>query len=141
MSLSVPNSKTLEPIKLSHGLCGWPPQGPNAFRWEGGQIIYSLPNRSHDPRRWDKTMTPTAAQWEEFWRVCDEIDVWSWPPLLGNMMVCDGLQWVTELEIGSRRMNSMGQVHGSPPGFSAKLMRLHRALQAMAGWQPQAGEH
>jgi hypothetical protein len=133
MSISVPNSKRLEPIKLSHGLSGWPPDGPNTFRWEHGQLTYSLADLSRDIREWRKTMTPTTAQWEEFWRVCDEIEVWSWPPALGNIYLYDGLQWQTELEIGSRRMASMGQASGLPE-FRSKLMRLHRALQAMAGW-------
>jgi hypothetical protein len=97
-----------------------------------------LPNRSFDPRDWDKKVTPTRAQWERFWCVCEEIDVWSWPPRLGNMSVIDGLQWDTKLEIGSRRVASNGQVHGSPPDFGPKLMRLHRALQALAGWKPPA---
>jgi hypothetical protein len=95
-----------------------------------------LPNRSFDPRDWDKTVTPTPAQWEEFWLVCDEIDIWSWPPTLGSMTMVDGLQWETELEIGSRRVASRGQVWGSPPGIKEKLLHLHRALQALTGWQP-----
>ena len=85
-------------------------------------------------------MTPTAAQWEEFWRVCEEIGVWSWPEWLGDFRVIDGLQWDTEFEVGSRRMKSMGQVHGAPPDFRPKLMRLHRALQAMTEWPAQTEE-
>jgi hypothetical protein len=123
-----------EPIRLKHGLQGWPPPGPNVFRWQSGSLAYMLTDMSRDSRDWDKVITPTKAQWEEFWRVCDEIDVWSWPPTLGDMRVMDGLQWITELECGSRRMASRGQVVGSPPDFAAKLMRLHQALQSMAGW-------
>ena len=116
MSTSAPN-------QLFHCLQGWPPAGPNYFRWQGGHLKHT--------RGW---VTPTPAQWEEFWRVCDEIDVWSWPPTLGNLRVIDGLSWKTELKIGSRHMASIGQVFGSPPDFRPKLMRLHRALQTVAGW-------
>ena len=123
------------PTKLLHCLQGWPPPGPNHFRWEHGQLVYMLPDRSLDSRNWDKVVVPTLTQWYEFWRVCDEIDVWSWPPTLGDMSVCDGLQWVLELEVSGRRVASEGQVHGAPPDTGSKLMRLHRALQAMAGWQ------
>jgi hypothetical protein len=87
---------------------------------------------------WDQAITPTTAQWRVLWRVCDEIDVWSWPPTLGDLDVIDGLQWITELEVGSRHMASRGQVHGSPAGFEAKLMRLHTTLQMMAGWRAPA---
>src|SRR5688572_28556349 len=107
-------------------LQGYPPPGPNAFRWQGGRLTYMLPDMSLGRRDWERAMTPTPAQWEGFWRICDEIDVWSWPPTLGDLHVIDGLQWITELEVGSRRMASTGQVLGSPPDFPAKLMRLHR---------------
>jgi len=133
VSSAAPNGP--EPIKLKHCLQGGPPPGPNAFRWQGGQLTYMLPNRSLKRSDWDKMVTPTAAQWEEFWRVCDEIDVWSWPPSLGDVRVFDGLSWETELEVGSRRVVSRGQVWGSPPDFEPKLMRLHEALQALTGWQ------
>ncbi len=115
-----------QPIELLHGLQGWPPPGPNCFRWQGGHLHYSS----------GKWVTPTPAQWEEFWRVCDEIDVWSWPPAISNpeLTVIDGLSSYTELKIGSRYVASIGQVVGSPPDFPEKLMRLHRALQALAGW-------
>lgn len=123
-----------EPIKLKHCLQGWPPRGPNAFHWRNGRLTYMLPDRSHHHQDWDKVMTPLPAQWEEFWQVCDEIDVWSWPPSLGDRHVIDGLQWITELEVGTRYVASCGQVQGSPPDFVAKLMRFHQALQEMAGW-------
>ncbi len=123
----------LEPIRLEHCLQGWPPPGPNAFRWQNGRLTYMLPEGPYND--WYKVMTPTSAQWEEFWRVCDEINVWSWPPTLGELRVIDGLSWITDLEAGSRHVVSTGQWVGSPPDFTAKLMRLHQALQAMVGWQ------
>ena len=130
----------LEPIRLEHCLQGWPPPGPNAFRWQSGRLTYRLPDRSHHHQDWDKVMTPAPAQWAEFWRVCDEIEVWSWPRTLGNLHLIDGLQWITELAVGSRCVASSGQVHGSPPDFVAKVMRLHQALQAIAGWRTPAAD-
>ncbi len=129
------SSKLLEPVRLKHGLQGWPPDGPNSFCWQSGHLTFMLPGFSNNSRDWDESMTPTAEQWEKFWQVCDEIDVWSWPPTLGDLHLCDGLQWITELEVGSRSMASRGQVHGSPPGFREKLKLLHQTLQAMVGWQ------
>jgi hypothetical protein len=125
----------LEPIRLGHCLEGRPPRGPNLFCWQNGRLTYMLADYSQDIHDWDKVMTPTSAQWEEFWRVCDEINVWSWPPTLGELRVFDGLSWTTELEVGSRHVVSRGQLFGSPPDFRAELMRLHGALQAMVGWQ------
>ena len=118
-----------EPTKLVYGLNGRPPPGPNGFIWVCGKLLYS--NRDNEE------ITPTSAQWENLWRVCDEIDVWHWPPSLGDTKVFDGLTWTLELEIGTRRVVSNGQVHGSPPGYEEKIMRLHQAFQEMAGWRAQ----
>jgi hypothetical protein len=50
------------------------------------------------------------------------------------MHIIDGLEWFTELQLGTRSVASRGQVVGSPPGFEEKLLRFHAALQAITGW-------
>jgi hypothetical protein len=97
--------------------------------------MFMFPRKGLHFSDWDVAMIPTADQWQEFWRVCDEIEVWSWPPILGSVHIIDGLRWNLELEFGCRRVVSNGQVVGSPPGFSEKLMRFHQSLQAMTDWQ------
>jgi hypothetical protein len=128
-------AQILEPTNLRHCLEGWPPPGPNLFRWENHQLVFKVPKAGVDFRDWDEVVKPTRMQWRLFWRVCQEIDVWNWPPTLGNMHVCDGLQWTLELEFGNRRVMSRGQVSGSPAGTGNRLMKLHRTLQAMACWR------
>jgi hypothetical protein len=100
----------MQPATLFHCLQGWPPKGPNHFRWERGGLTYSLRNLARDSSTCDRVMVPTASQWQEFWTTCDEVDVWSWPPSLGDTSVDDGLQWIIELEVGRRRVRSTGQV-------------------------------
>jgi hypothetical protein len=126
--------QSTEPTRLYHGLSGWPPKGPNAFRWENGRLVYMFARVGVHHSEWDEAVTPSSRRWEDLWRVCEEIDVWSWLPTQGDMYAKDGLQWTTELEFGGQSVASRGQVHGSPPGFDGKLMRLHRTLQAMTGW-------
>lgn len=136
MPLSVPkkesggfaNAEEFHPIRLRHCLQGWPPPGPNGFAWQNDRLTYSVGGSG------ESMIIPTREQWEEFWRVCDEIDVWSWPPRLGDRWVIDGLEWTLVLECRGRAVVSEGQVHGSPEGLYEKLMRLHRTLQSMAGW-------
>ena len=123
-----------QPTTLYHCLQGWPPEGPNAFRWERGALVYMLSDLRRDPSTWDRVMVPTTSQWQDFWTACDEVDVWSWPPSLGDTSVIDGLQWIIDLEVGGRRVKSTGQVDGAPPGIYESLMRLHRLLQGMVGW-------
>jgi two-component system OmpR family response regulator len=123
-----------EPGRLLHCLKASPPNGPNDFRWETEHLAYNLTDDLGDSIDGKKVMVPTLTQWETFWRVCDEIDVWSWPPTLGDVHIVDSLSWELSLMAGGLRVESKGQVRGSPVGFEEKLMRLHRALQQMTGW-------
>jgi hypothetical protein len=133
--MSATDKPNPRPAALLYALSGWPPPGPNYFRWQEGRLVYSLPDHSKRFEEWDRTVEPTHEQWTEFWRVCDELDVWSWPASVGNRRLIDGLQFVLELEDGERSVKSEGQCHGAPPGFAAKVTRLHETLQRMAGWQ------
>jgi hypothetical protein len=129
-------SRNYAPTKLLHCLQGWPPDGPNRFRWIKDQLIFMLPREGVDICDWDVAIIPTSNQWQEFWQVCDEVGVWSWPPTNeGLYLVRDGLQWDLELQFGNRHVVSQGQVTGTPRGFWEKLMRLHESLQAMTEWQ------
>ena len=125
-------AKILEPTALLFCLEGWPPPGPNHFRWKKNELVYMLPTASLDCRDWDKVAKPTRMQWRQFWRVCEETGIWSWPPSLGNRHICDGLQWVLELEYAHRRVVSRGQVSGSPAGFSKRLYKFHQTLQTLS---------
>lgn len=121
--------------KLFHGLQGWPPPGPNRFHWNDGQLAYRVPTRSLNYQDGNRVIVPTLDQRQGFWNICDEIDVWSWPPVFGRTSIIDGLMYSLELEVGNRIVKSEGQACESP-GFTSKLLRLHRALQAMAGYIP-----
>jgi hypothetical protein len=120
-----------EPKKLFHVLQGWPPPGPNYFRWNDGKLVYSVDSQ-------DCAVTPVPSRWAELWRICDEVDIWSWPPDIGDQRVIDGLLFEIEIEIGGRSVRSRGQVVDSPAGFGERLLRVHGAFQSLVGWQPSA---
>jgi hypothetical protein len=128
MSVNIP------PTKLSLGLSGFPPPGPNRFRWNNGQLTYRLYDRTKSEEDWIKAVVPTPMQWQEFWSICDAIDVWSWPFDISNINIIDGLEYVLELEVGDRAVRSKGQACDYQPGFSDKVRSLHQALQAMTGF-------
>jgi hypothetical protein len=132
----IEHSKNFEPIRLVCCLSGWPPKGPNNFRWKHDHLAFQgdLPINDHGPNYLGEFVKPSSSQWQEFWRVCDEIYVWSWPSYLGNAEVYDGLQWDLELQEGNRYVASKGQVIGCEDFIGENLKRLHQILQAMAGW-------
>jgi hypothetical protein len=122
-----------EPRKLLHVLEGWPPPGPNFFRWENGRLVFSAGLRT------DLSFVPTPERWAEFWRVCDEVDVWSWPPDVGDPSVIDGLLYKIQIDVGSRSVKSEGQVSGSPAGFRERLLKVHCTLQSLVRWRRPFG--
>ena len=121
-----------EPMRLLHVLEGWPPRGPNYFRWENGKLVFS-------GDRGDHSFVPGPERWAEFWSVCDETDVWGWPSEVGDPEAMDGLQYKIEIDVGSRSVKSRGQVIGSPTGFRERLMKVHEALQSLVRWRRPFG--
>src|SRR5262249_19329738 len=113
-------------------LNGWPRAGPNCFEWENGRLTFSQDEVN-------LSVVPSPDEWTRFWNACDEIGVWSWPPEVGDVDVPDGLIYELEIAAGSRSVKSRGQVVGSPPDFGEKLLKFHRALQALVGWLDPAG--
>ncbi len=126
----------MEPIKLEHRIKGSPPHGPNGFRYANGCVLYPEPTPVTTYKWVERSVTPTPAQWEHLWRVCDEIDLWFWPSTVGNLNVYDGVSWTTELQVGARQVKIQGQLVGAEEEYVPKLFRLHRAVQALTGWVP-----
>jgi hypothetical protein len=73
-------------------------------------------------------------QWQDFWRVCETTNVWSWPQLSSSTSLKGGVHWDLQLETGDRWIASKGQTMNAPNGFHQKLILLNRTLQSMAGW-------
>ena len=121
----------MNPTRLEWSLEGWPPAGPNGFRWENRTLSYS---GDRPPER--KFATPSDKEWAALWACFDELDVWSWPSTVGDLMVIDGLMYEIDVEVGSRSIKSNGQCSGSPPGFRDAVIRIHEELQLMVGWVP-----
>ena len=122
------NGARISPTKLFHVLQGWPPRGPNHFRWDGARLVYSSELK-------ECSVVLTPGQWRNLWAVCDEVGLFSWPATVGDPHVRDGLLYQIEIEVGECSIRSAGQCVGSPPEFPKKLLRLHRALQSLVGWK------
>jgi hypothetical protein len=133
-----------EPTALSHSLTGhvaWEAKGPNHFHWEHGRLFHDVGLLPIDYAKRHEGIVPPLDLWNEVWKVCDEIGLWSWPPVMGPTDVCDGPGfWHTHLVLGPRYISTNGCLIDLPPDFKPKLLRFHRALQALTGWAGQAEE-
>lgn len=54
------------------------------------------------------SVSPTDSQWMEFWRKCDELDIWSWrfEYILNRWE--EGYKWGVEIEYGERHIKTCG---------------------------------
>jgi hypothetical protein len=130
-----------EPILFEHVLFGKlasETDGPTSFIWDECHFhsyFSRLPQGMHHPHM---EAMPSSDQWNELWKICDEIDIWSWPESLGDKDHNHPERWFTRLTLGSRSTLTRGCLGGTPPDFRAKLIRFHRAVQVLAGWHDTA---
>lgn len=63
---------------------------------------------------------PRICQWEEFWRLCDFIDLWNWAPDYGVAAARDGTRW--QIDIGGKSKHIVSRGHSCYPSLEdAKL--------------------
>jgi hypothetical protein len=116
------------PTIFRFGAVGWISR-PKFFRYERGFFIYDGPGKDFA----DVEITLSDNQWGQLWKLCDEIDIWSWPESVGDMRIYDGVKYNVHLEIGGRRAASMGQLAKVEKAFGSRVVRLHEFLQTLAG--------
>ncbi len=92
----------LAPDGLEWALEGWSPPGPNAFRWRDDRLRFW-----HDGAT--LSVAPSDDEWPAFWRICDELAVWSWPAVVRKTEIEDGLQFGLVLRRGDRPAESSGK--------------------------------
>jgi len=68
----------------------------------------------------------SSEQWDEFWKVIDEIDAWRWDKDYFNQEVLDGTQWELVIDrIGKRRRRIFGS-NDYPPNFKVLLDAINK---------------
>jgi hypothetical protein len=83
----------------------------------------------HGPIR--KSVTPSADQWEQFWRELDEIGFWRWKDKYDDDSVTDATGWTLDIEFAGRRKRASGY-NEFPPGFD----KFRAAVQRLLGGGP-----
>ena len=110
-------------------MSGFPPGGPNYFRWLDGRLLYRH-RELHDLE-----IVPSPEAWQSFWQACDALDVWNWPSYIGpEYPVFDGLQYQLRIAVADRRIESSGQLVGQSDEVRDRVLALHRACQELVGW-------
>jgi hypothetical protein len=83
-----------------------------------------------------ETLTPTAAQWRDFRKALDDLNVWQWRADYPNPGVTDGTQWSLDIAYADRSRTSHGDNNypdaaGKPNGSYDSTKTFKRYLAAI----------
>lgn len=101
-----------------------------------GALTYSARGRDRGAASQVERILPTSAQWLEFRRSLDELNVWQWKGDYANQKVRDGTQWSIDLAYADRSLASMGSNNfpdstGRPNGKPETTESFKRYLAAV----------
>ena len=68
----------------------------------------------------------SSEQWEEFWRVIDEIDAWQWDKDYFNEGVLDGTQWELVIDRKGKRRRRIFGSNDYPPNFKLLIDAINK---------------
>jgi hypothetical protein len=127
---------TEQPFNLDFFLRETPGRSEN-FQIKERQLLYSTyVNKELESER---RCTPTSDQWLSILRMCDEVDIWSFPNEVGDLMAEDGFRYCIGVKTFERWLESDGHL-GNPPGELAEmLLRLRAVLLAVLSAVPSKG--
>ena len=100
-----------------------------------GALTYTKASRGGSSRE-QKTITPTAAQWDEFRRTLDELKVWQWRADYPNSGVMDGTHWSLDIDYSDHALHARGSnnypdANGKPNGSPESTQTFKRYLAAI----------
>lgn len=119
---------------------------PNyTVKLEGASLRYEchdIDRKTEQPKVRSKIITPTAAQWRQFWRSMDEIGLWKWQAEYPNPLVMDGCGWSLDVAVAGKRVKSSG--HNAYPNrrgmqldsASEDFEKYMNAVEALLGDEP-----
>ena len=68
----------------------------------------------------------SSEQWDEFWRVIDEIDAWRWGKDYFNQDILDGTQWELVIDRKGKRRRRIFGSNDYPPNFNLLIDAINK---------------
>lgn len=68
----------------------------------------------------------SSEQWDEFWRVIDEIDAWRWGKDYFNQDILDGTQWELVIDRKGKRRRRIFGSNDYPPNFKLLIDAINK---------------
>jgi len=99
---------------------------------KSGKLIYTEFRSGYEKIR-DKIFQLTAEQWEAFWQVADDVNIWNWKKEYRNPEMLDGTSWRVNIKFKDKEMDSQGS-NNSPDG--GKLSKFLSAVRQLIDNEP-----
>jgi len=83
-------------------------------------------------------LSPTADQWLEFWQICAELNVWSWPTWVGHRHIFDGAPYDLLLYHGDASKPTIASSYDTNPqtaAASARCLKVLTVVCAPLSWR------
>jgi len=68
----------------------------------------------------------SSEEWEEFWRVIDDLDAWRWGKDYFNQDILDGTQWELVIDRKGKRRRRIFGSNDYPPNFKVLLDAINK---------------
>ena len=68
----------------------------------------------------------SSEQWDEFWKVIDEIDAWRWGKDYFNQDILDGTQWELVIDRKGKRRRRIFGSNDYPPNFKLLIEAINK---------------
>ena len=68
----------------------------------------------------------SSEQWEEFWKVIDDLDAWRWGKDYFNQDILDGTQWELVIDRKGKRRRRIFGSNDYPPNFNLLIDAINK---------------
>ena len=71
----------------------------------------------------------SSEEWDEFWKVIDEIDTWRWGKDYFNQDILDGTQWELVIDRKGKRRRRIFGSNDYPPNFNLLIDAINKLAE------------
>jgi hypothetical protein len=97
-----------------------------SLRWDGDVLIADQSGQG-DIESFHEKMTPAEEDWQEFWHLLDEMEIWDWYELYQQLCM-EGDEWKVIISYDDQHLESEG-ANSYPSGFR----EFFKALEELTG--------
>jgi hypothetical protein len=91
-----------------------------------GCLIYKTMGKEYKIRK-TKNVSPDSKRWNDFWAVCDQINIWGWNERYEDPETSDGYSWKVEIAYSDKAVVSSGS-NEKPVSFDQFLKSVEKLI-------------